>query len=115
MPVGESPQHWMESQVGYCRHVLQVMTPNWLKSDWAAFEVMVAEDPTGRRHRLTPVLLEKCDLPPRITAVRNFADLTDPAIFDNEWKRLIKTLRGQEPPHRSAPTTSLRPRKAWAT
>ena len=87
----------MEWQVEHCRHVLPVMTPNWLKSDWTAFEVMLAEDPTGRRDRLTPVLLETCDLPPRIKAVRNFANLTDPTIASSEWDRLIKTLREEEP------------------
>jgi len=97
MPVGASPQHWMEWQVEHCRHVLPVMTPNWLKSDWTAFEVMLAEDPTGRRDRLTPVLLETYDLPPRIKAVRNFANLTDPTIASSEWDRLIKTLREEEP------------------
>ena len=103
MPVGESPQHWMEWQVEHCRHVLPVMTPNWLKSDWAAFEMMLAEDPTGRRHRLTPVLLEACDVPPRIKAVRNFANLADPTIADSDWDRLIKTLRGRGGPPAGPP------------
>ncbi len=98
MPVGESPQHWMEWQTEHCRHVLPVMTPDWLKSDWTAFEIMLAEDPTGRRHRLTPVMLETCDPPPGIKAVRNFANLTDPTIAGSEWERLLKTLREDEEP-----------------
>ncbi len=108
MPVGESPQHWMEWQVEHCRHVLPVMTPNWLKSDWTAFEMMLAEDPTGRRHRLTPVLLETCDLPPRIKAVRNFANLTDPTIAEQRVGAVDQDPRpcagrGAPPPAAPAP------------
>ena len=71
MPVGEPPLLWMEWQTEHCRHVLPVMTPAWVTSEWAKFEYMLtrAEDPMGRLHRLTPVMLETCDAAPEYSSL----------------------------------------------
>jgi hypothetical protein len=99
----------MERGVEGSRHTLVVLTPNWLSSEWTEFESLLVgtADPAGRRRKLIPLMLAKCDLPPRI-AMLTYVDFTqgDP---DLAWQRLLRGLgapvTGAVPaaPQRAAP------------
>jgi hypothetical protein len=56
---------------------LVVLSPAWLSSEWTELEALLLQsnDPSGRRVRLLPVLLEPCELPRRI-AMLHLADFT---------------------------------------
>ena len=100
----------MERGVEESRHTLVVLTPNWIRSEWTEFESLLVgtADPAGRRRKLIPLMLEKCDLPPRI-AMLTYVDFTQ-GDLDLSWQRL---LRGLGAP--SASATPGAPRSAAST
>ncbi len=83
----------MEWAVDSSRHTLLVLTPAWLKSEWAEFESLLAgtADPGGRRRKLIPLMLEPCQLPRRI-AMLTYADFTHPSQRDAQMARLLKSI-----------------------
>jgi hypothetical protein len=99
----------MERGVEESRHTLVVLTPNWISSEWTEFESLLVgtSDPAGRRRKLIPLMLAKCDLPPRI-AMLTYVDFTQDNL-DLSWQRL---LRGLGAPSASAPPAA--PRRAEA-
>ena len=50
----------IERAIEQSRHVLIVLTPDWLKSDWSEFVAVLTQtiDPTFRQHKLLPILLK---------------------------------------------------------
>ncbi len=84
----------MEQAVDNSRHTLIVLTPAWVKSEWTEFESLLAgtADPAGRRRKLIPLMLDKCQPPPRI-AMLTYADFTEPAKREAEIARLIQSLK----------------------
>lgn len=83
----------IERAVDQSRHTLAVMTPAWLAHAWNDFEALLAasSDPAGRQRRLIPLLLQPCDIPPRI-AMLTPANFTDPSRFEENVQRLLKGL-----------------------
>src|SRR5512136_2482598 len=75
--LGTSVLDNIEWAVDNSRHTLLVLTPAWIESQWTDFEslLMSAADPTGRKHRLIPLVLKSCDLPHRL-AMLIYADFT---------------------------------------
>jgi TIR domain len=67
----------MEQALDNSRHTLLVLTPAWLAREWTAFESLLVgtTDPAARRRKVIPLLLEPCQLPPRL-AMLTFADFT---------------------------------------
>ena len=65
----------MERAVERSRRTLLVLTPNWVESEWANFELLMlqTQDPVGRGRRMLPLMLEDCELPRRL-AIFTFAD-----------------------------------------
>lgn len=84
----------MEKSVERSHHTLLVLSPAWLHSEWTAFEAVLVQtlDPAGRRRRLLPLLVERCDLPLRLRAL-TYLDCTDPARRADQVDRLIAQLR----------------------
>jgi hypothetical protein len=83
----------MERAVDCSRHTLLVLTPNWVASEWTDFESLLTgtSDPSARRRRLVPLMLELCEPPKRI-AMLTYADFTNPARRGEEMGRLIRAL-----------------------
>jgi hypothetical protein len=81
----------MARAVEECRHVLIVLTPEYLLSDWSHFENAMAQalDPAAKWRKIIPVLLKNCSLPLRLKIV-HYRDLRsdDP----EEWDRLVRDL-----------------------
>jgi tetratricopeptide (TPR) repeat protein len=84
----------MENAAEYSRKTLLILTPRWVQSEWTKFESLLiqTEDPSGVQRRTLPLLLEKCQLPKRLS-IFTYADFTDPANWDNELKRIIAAIR----------------------
>src|SRR5688572_12133371 len=57
----------MEDAVDESQHTVLVLTPNWTNSEWTDFEAILTQtdDPAGRRQKLIPIMLEKCNPPKR--------------------------------------------------
>jgi hypothetical protein len=81
----------MQRGVEQSRHVLLVLTPDYIRSDWSHFENAMAQatDPAARWRKVIPVLLRDCSIPLRIRIV-HYRDLRtdDP----QQWDLLIRDL-----------------------
>lgn len=86
----------MERAVDHSRHTLLVLTPAWVDSEWTAFEELLTQtaDPTARRRRLIPLLLQPCQ-PPRRIAMLTYADFTQQAAWNTELQRVIAAVQGE--------------------
>lgn len=93
----------MENAVKNSRKTILVMTPNWTGSEWTDFEAILTQtgDPVGRKRRLVPIMLEKCDLPDRL-AIFTYADFTDPAQRETQLTRVVNTIHVPTTPQTSS-------------
>jgi nucleoside phosphorylase len=83
----------IERAVERSRHTLIVMTPEWVESDWNAFQGLLAstEDPSGLQQKLIPLKLRPCKPPARI-AMLEILDLTNLARREAQMERLVQLL-----------------------
>ncbi len=93
--VGISAIANIELAVERCPRTLVVLTPNWEKSEWTDFEVLLAQadDPAGLRQRVLPVLLVKCRVPKRL-GILTYADMTERATWETELQRIVDAVAG---------------------
>ena len=84
----------MEDAVKQSAKTLLILTPNWVQSEWTSFESLLIQtkDPTGTGRRILPLMREKCDVPDRL-AIFTHADFTDPANWEAQLARIIKSIR----------------------
>jgi hypothetical protein len=83
----------MERAVKNSWKTILVLTPNYIDSAWSEFEsIMIATlDPAGRERRILPILLERCDIPVRISYL-TFLDFSNPSNSKLQWTRLIEAF-----------------------
>jgi TIR domain len=88
----------MEKAIQDSRKTLLVLTPDWVASDWTAFEALLIQtsDPIGRGKRILPLLATQTPLPARL-AIFTYLDLTDPAQLEFQIERLVAAIRGALP------------------
>jgi hypothetical protein len=105
----------IDHAVEQSRCVLLVLTPEWVGSEWSAFEGMLAQTRglVGRRWHVLPILLRQCDLPMRIAAL-NHVDFTKPATWEREMERLLRQVLDPAPSNSPPREQSIRPPKAYA-
>jgi hypothetical protein len=85
----------LEQVIDHSRHILLVLSPSWVHSEWNAIEALLTQtlDPAARQRRLLPLLLHDCQ-PPRRIGQLAAADFRDLEQWDEQLRRLIDTLRG---------------------
>ena len=103
-PIGGLSVESMVEAIQQARHIVAVLTPNWVASEWTGFEgyLVTTIDPTGKQRRLLPVMLEPCKPPPHI-AFLTYADFTDPDRRSEEMQRLLRAMKTQEELHDALP------------
>lgn len=71
-----------------------VLTPDYLVSGWADFEVTLRRtiDIEERLYRVVPIMLRTCPVPEKLSGLV-YIDFTDPARFDASLDRLLRALR----------------------
>jgi len=89
----------MENAVERSRKTLLVLTPPWVASEWTDFEALLIQtrDPAGRGRRILPLLVQHSQIPPRLE-IFTYLDLTDPAAFDFQMRRLVAAIRSAPQP-----------------
>lgn len=86
----------MQNAAKQSKHVVLVLTRNWLNSEWSLFEGLMGgtEDPAGLRKKLIPLLCEdgiQKDINPFI-AMRTWVDFTRKDREAIAWKQLFTAL-----------------------
>ncbi|QYM80697.1 toll/interleukin-1 receptor domain-containing protein [Horticoccus luteus] len=129
---GQSLIDRMNAGMKAARHVVAVLSPEFLKADWPRFEWkhIVAADPNNSRGVLIPILLrdlakggvERIDLYAPFRDLR-YIDFRKPAEFRRSFVELMRRIRNQpaERGRRLAPLAStapvlptpLRPEVSW--
>lgn len=94
---GEVGSIGMERGLEESRHVVLVLSPEFMASEWTDYETQIALllSPANRDRKLIPVLHTKCELPPRIARLNwiDFsASLADPAQFEFRLAQLMSDL-----------------------
>lgn len=100
----------MENAVQESRHVLLVVTPNWVNSEWTDFEALLIQttDPAGVRRRTLPLMLRDADLPTRL-AMLTYADFTDSSTWETELQRVLTSVTKAEETPRKTPRPQATP------
>lgn len=103
---GEDVISALENGITWCDHVVLVLTPAAVQSRWVAMEIAMARyaDPDARDRRLIPLLVEPMDPATLRPALRSLkmVDLTDPALREERYHRLLRSL-GLDAPALPAP------------
>jgi len=94
---GEVGSIGMERGLQESRHVVLVLSPEFMASEWTDYETQIALllSPANRNRKLIPILHTKCDVPPRISRINwiDFSDaLADPAQYEFRLAQLMSDL-----------------------
>jgi hypothetical protein len=83
----------IERGVSEADRTLLVVSPDWVRSEWTAFEALLAQssDPAGVRSRMIPIMFRECSLPSRI-AMFTYADFRLASNRTRELGRVIDQL-----------------------
>lgn len=75
-------------------HILAIVTPEWLASEWCRLEHEVAAwlDPGAASRRLLPLLLKDVSLPPELARLR-YVDFRQSSGFDTGLHEVVDALR----------------------
>jgi hypothetical protein len=99
----------MQDAAKNSRHTLLILTPEWVKSEWTLYEVLLTRtsDPAGVQRRTIPLRLQPCDLPEFISML-TWVDFTRSDRHVIAWKQLFTALGAQpiqDTPATEAPRT----------
>ncbi len=87
----------MERAVKESRKTVLVLTNSYLSSAWSEFEVILAStlDPAGRNRQIIPILIEKANLPTRISYL-TYVDFTENGTEKLSWEKLIRSVKSSQ-------------------
>jgi len=83
----------IDDHIDNCRFIGVVVSKAMLESEWATMERTIAvwSDPSGRKGRVIPLLIENVDMPPSLR-IRNWIDFREPDNFEEAFIELINRL-----------------------
>ncbi len=84
----------MERAVETCEKTILVLSPNWVKSEFAQFEgvMLQTESPLNLKKKIIPLMLSSCDLPKRLS-IFTYADFSEESEQSDQFKRLIGQIK----------------------
>jgi len=96
----------IEEAIQTSAHVLLVLTPQWVESEWKKFEGALAasDDPAATDRKIIPLLLQDCDIPAHL-AFRQPRDFRRPAGRELQIRLLISDLLPPPTEMKQAPPT----------
>jgi hypothetical protein len=76
------------------RHILAVLSPEWVADQWDNFEALLVHyhDPTAHFRRLIPILLEACQ-PPEHIQLLHWVDFSQAEGREAQLARVVQALR----------------------
>jgi len=95
-------QNWvraLERALDECEFIVLVLSPDFCNSEWVEVErtSSIADDPTGLRRKVRPLMLRPCrDLPtfPRFLRQAQAIDVSTSADFEANYPRICRELGG---------------------
>ncbi len=96
---GENYVLALENGVASCDHVVTLLTPGFVASEWTALErtSAMAGDPGKLRSRLLPLLLAPCDTPPFLRPIQ-YLDVSSTKKFETAYPKICEKLGGTPQP-----------------
>lgn len=87
----------MERAVQTSRKILLVISSNFLESEWTEFEALMAQtlDPAARKRRVIPLLLEKTELPLRLSTL-TYLNFSNPEAEEDQLERLVQAVKTEK-------------------
>ena len=85
----------LEEGIDECQHIVLVLTPDFCASEWTKLErtVAMADDPSGLKRRLRPLLLKPCEVPRFLKPVQQI-DVSSTAKFEAAYPKICRELGG---------------------
>jgi hypothetical protein len=98
---GESIPKALSEALEDSRHLVMVMSPSWLASEWCRLENEVSawRDPSADRRVLVPLLYKGCNIPAFLRRLQ-YIDFREPSAFHGGLRQIVYTVRTNV--HRSA-------------
>jgi chloramphenicol 3-O-phosphotransferase len=96
----------VEEALDHTRHIICLMSPAWLSSDWATIErySLNVDDPGVFLGKLLPVLLSKDTAIPRFMKPLRFIDCTEPGALEQHYATIRDRIRSTRlAEHQGAP------------
>ena len=114
LPIGAPILTTIEKALTDSRKVCLIFTEKYLSSEWTEFENLLPQTkhPTNEELQIVPVLLEKCDLPPRFGAL-NYVNFVDKDEYVDPWERLLTALGEPNTVTPDIPTPPNGSRDSW--
>ncbi len=108
--VGDSLLRKIEDGISSMEYLAVVLSPRSVSSEWVQRELEAAmnEEIGGKKVKVLPLLMEKCDLPPFLRG-KLYADFTTETEYANSLSQLITRIQGQTENHRQ---TFVKPKHA---
>lgn len=103
----------IEAAVDASRRTIVVLSPDWVASEWNAFEALLlrTEDPAATRRKLLPLRLRPCELPAGLARLKlDVADLTAERYKEAQLERVVRDVEDLVP---MALPSSVRDWGAW--
>lgn len=90
---GQRIRHAIREGISKSRHLIVVLSPNAVGSDWVELETLIAtwEDPANRRLTLLPLLYRECVIPEDMRHLKHL-DVTTQFKLDHNYPQILKTL-----------------------
>jgi photosystem II stability/assembly factor-like uncharacterized protein len=97
-PIGAPRLQNIEQAVDASARTIVVLSPEWVQSEWNAFEALLVQtqDPAARRRKLLPIVLRPTDLPPSLSTLEKL-DLTAERHWEQQFPRLVRAIQDSVP------------------
>lgn len=91
---GESIPRALSQALHNCQHLVALITPSWIESEWCRLEhdASIWLDPGATDRRLLPCLVADTRLPPDLARL-SYIDFRDPERFDVSLRILVDAVR----------------------
>ena len=97
----------LEKALSKSRFVGVVLSHEMLKAEWPTMEwtIAVSDDPSGRKGKVVPILLDNCDIPASLK-IRNVLFFRNDVEYKKSYPKLISMLMGDLLPRNSYISTT---------
>jgi hypothetical protein len=91
---GQSIPRALNDALAVSQHLVAVVTPSWLESEWCRLEQEVAtwRDPGVKARVLLPLLLKDCLLPPMLERLQNI-DFRQAGTYEASLRQVVEAVR----------------------